>query len=94
MSNLVCLKTLLKCLYHEKQSEAMTAVWKEMLYFHASQDRVSVLLLEKKIVKCGFLSQKLDDLLHKTEKSFLAWQYSSQWLRNSIILLSGCKPCT
>lgn len=33
---------------------------------------VSVLLLEKKIVKCGFPSEKLHDLVHKREKHFLA----------------------
>lgn len=34
MSNVVCLKIILKYLYHEIQSGAMTAFWKEM-YLHA-----------------------------------------------------------
>lgn len=72
VSNLVCLKVILKYLYHEIQSwnhncllkrnvllSCFVAVW------------IRVLLVEKKIVKRGFLSEKLKDLLHKREKHFL-----------------------
>lgn len=47
-------------------------------------------------MKCGFPSEKLDDLLHKREKCFFAGQYPARGVRNRRIqsrLLSGFEPC-
>lgn len=47
-------------------------------------------------MKCGFPSEKLDDLLHKREQRFFAGQYPARWVRNRKTqsrLLSGFEPC-
>lgn len=72
VSNFVCLKVILKYLYHEIQSWSHDCLLKrKVLLSSFVVVQVSVLLLEKKIVKySGFLSEKLHDLLHKREKMF------------------------
>lgn len=75
VSNFVCLKVILKYLYHEIQNWSHDCLLKRNVLLSCFVVVwVSVLLLEKKIVKCVFLSEKHNDLLHKREKCFLVWQ--------------------
>lgn len=72
VSNLVCLKVTLKYLYHEIQRWSHDCLLKRNVLLSCFVvEWASVLLLEKKIAKCGFLSEKLNDLLHKREKCFI-----------------------